>query len=172
LEYDWLFDVKPDLSIDISAIVTIHPSGTWSSDSLTWTLGTLSNFAAYDVSTGSSLALSTTTTTSGGTTYTVSFPTDESDGYRFRVQFHVMGLASQISSGFTIGFGWGGGNESPQKVRVELPAGYNIASVVNTDTSAALTYAPSWDGTRVLVDFQGTAPTNGYFDWKLQAHGL
>jgi len=111
-------------SIAVPALVTIHPFGTWSSDSLTWGEGGASSFAAYDFSTGASLSFSTTTTTNGGTTYIVNFPTDESDGYRYLVQFHVTGLAVMTSSGFTISFGWGGNDTPlPQKVRIELPAG-------------------------------------------------
>jgi hypothetical protein len=170
-----MFDIKPDLSVDVTAIVTMHPSGTWSSYS--FALGTstgATNVAAYDYLTGNQLQVGESTRTGGGTMYRVNFPGDEPEGYRCRLQFHATGMTSKTGAGFTIGYGWGGSatvTAVPQKVRVQLPAGYNVVSVINTNSSINIPYTASWDGTRIIAEFQGTAPPKGYFTWRVTASG-
>jgi hypothetical protein len=168
-ELDWVFDVKSDLSADVTALVTIHPSQTWSSYSLTF-YSPVSSFAAFDYSTGASLPVSMSTTTNGGDKHSIGFPQGESDGYRFRVEFHMNGLGSETAGGFTISWSWGGGSgRTPQSIMVELPAGFNVVSVSDTQSNSAIPYSAWWDGARVAVTFQGTAVPQGYFKWRLTA---
>lgn len=164
-----MFDIKTDLSVDVTSLVTMHPSGSWSSYSFSLATNTgATNVAAYDYLTGNQLQVSESTWTGGGTAYKVNFPADESEGYRCRVQFHATGMTSKTGAGFTIAQGWGGSTlATPQKVRVQLPAGYNLVSVVNTNSSTNIPYTASWDGTRMIADFQGTAPPKGYFSWRV-----
>ena len=170
LEFDWTFDVQDDYSTHVDATITIHPhAGTWSYTTMSfYESDHVSGFKAYDYATGNSLvvSVSTSTGTKSKSTYRVNFPHGESDGYRCKVQFHVSDLVAVTGTVRSISWGWGGiDSPLPQRVQVQLPANYIVQSV--TSNNQHVDYANSVGQGRVVVSFQGVAPSQGYFEWKL-----
>ena len=165
-DYAWVFRVNYDLTVNVSATVTVHPPNTWTSESLN--IGGCFGLTATDHTTGNSLATSSQSG-SGSHNYMIYFPIGEQDGYEFSVRFLCPDLVETLTNGFLLEWDWGSGPYSlTHSVEVVLPHGYEVKSLTSAAANVSYSAFRSLDGVWAL-NFTGASPSLGYFDWKLYA---
>jgi hypothetical protein len=164
-EYAWTFDTQNDLSVEISATVTIHTSGTWSWDGFDIGSNNIRSFHASEYVSGEALRFDSLQS-HGWTNFTVHFPKPESDGYKYNFDFIYPSLVTSGAE-LSLHWSWGGASKStPQTVKVKLPSGYDLDFVILNGIVSG-NYASSVEAGRTTIDFKGIAPANGYFDWEI-----
>jgi len=167
-EHSYTFDVGDDSNVEVTCSITIHPgTGTWTRWVRSYGVA-IQNFRAKDEASGELLQVDIVKSGTW-TNCTVYFSKPQGEGYKFRVEFRAVGLVKKTTwSEFSLSWGASGGSKPlPQVVRIILPLKYDISSV--SSDGKGVDYAKFVENGRIGVEFQGTAPENGYFRWEAKA---